>query len=301
MAGIGFSFSRGGRMQEDDKPMAINVPTNLLRGFVAIIDSGSMLGAADSVYVSQSALSLQIKRLEELVQQPLFVREGRRLVLTDRGQVLLNYARRLLALHDEAVAAVAAPDLAGPVRIGMVQDFAETLLAGLLAQFAELHPDVHLFARIAGTAEMLDLLDRGQLDIVLGYGDVGAPNAFGAAPMVWHGDAAAAERDVVPLVVLEKPCRFREAAIAALDASGRRWRLAVETPNLSTLRAAVTAGLGITCRTPIFLREANPIMSGLPPLPSIACRVERGPDLSGPGAHLADLLQTVVATTISQA
>ena len=288
-------------MQEDDELMAINVPTNLLRGFVAIIDSGSMLGAADSVFVSQSALSLQIKRLEELVQQPLFVREGRRLVLTDRGQVLLSYARRLLALHDEAVAAVAAPDLAGPVRIGMVQDFAETLLAGLLAQFAELHPDVHLFARIAGTAEMLDLLDRGQLDIVLGYGDVGAPTTFGAAPMVWHGDATTAERDVIPLVVLEKPCRFREAAIAALDASGRRWRLAVETPNLSTLRAAVTAGLGITCRTPIFLREANSITSGLPPLPSIACRVESGGDLSGPGAHLADLLKTVVAKTISQA
>lgn len=92
--------------------------------------------------------------------------------------------------------------------------------------------------------------------------------------------------------------RFRGAAIAALDARGR---LAVETPNLSTLRAAVTAGLGVTCRTPIFLREADPITSGLPPLPAIACRVESTADLSGPGAHLADLLKTVVATTIAQA
>src|ERR1043166_5606417 len=145
--------------------MAVNIPTNLLRSFVAIVDSGSMLHAADQVFVPQSALSLQIKRLEEMVQQALFIRDGRRLTLAPAGDVLLGYARRLLSLHDEAVAAVSAGQLSGSVRIGMVQDFAETLLPGVLARFRELHPDTQIFARVAGTVELLVLLERGELDV----------------------------------------------------------------------------------------------------------------------------------------
>ena len=104
--------------------MTVNLPTNMLRSFVAIVETGSMLNASEQVFVTQSALSLQIKRLEELVQQHLFLREGRRLTLTSAGEVLLGYARRILALHDEAVAAITTGRFEGPVRIGMVQDFA---------------------------------------------------------------------------------------------------------------------------------------------------------------------------------
>jgi DNA-binding transcriptional LysR family regulator len=270
-------------------PVSINVPTNLLRGFVAIIDSGSMLQAADQVFVSQSALSLQIKRLEELVQQTLFIRDGRRLVLTDRGEVLLGYARRLLALHDEAIEVVAAGSFAGPVRIGMVQDFAEALLPGLLGHFTKLHPEAQLFARIAGTAEMLEMLERGALDIVLGYGSGDDPTALRVAPMAWHGAPALAEHAVVPLAVLESPCRFREAAMSALDAAGRHYRVAVETPNLSTLRAAVQAGLGLTCRTPMFLPERETGVENMPPLPNVACIVRTAPLLEEAAARLAQL------------
>src|ERR1700710_775028 len=137
--------------------MPVNLPTTLLRSFVAIVDTGSMLNAAEQVFVTQSALSLQIKRLEELVQQPLFTREGRRLALTAAGDVLLDYARRILALHDEAVQAVNSGHFSGPVRVGMVQDFAETLLSGLLARFAALHPDSQIYGRVAGTVELLAL------------------------------------------------------------------------------------------------------------------------------------------------
>src|ERR1700712_521906 len=169
--------------------MAINLPTNLLRSFVAIVDTGSMLNAAEHVFVTQSALSLQIKRLEELVQQALFHREGRRLSLTTAGDLLLDYARRVLALHDEAVAAVSAGQFSGPARVGMVQDFAENLLSGVLAQFAELHPEAQIFARVAGTAELLDLLGRRQLDIVLGFAGAQDPSAIACAPMAWYGNA----------------------------------------------------------------------------------------------------------------
>ncbi len=199
--------------------MTVNLPTTLLRSFVAIVDAGSMLNAAEQVFVTQSALSLQIKRLEELVQQALFTREGRRLALTGAGEVLLDYARRVLNLHDEAIAAVNSGHYSGSVRVGMVQDFAETLLPVLLARFAELHPDSQIYARVAGTAELLTLLQRGQLDIIIGYSSADDPVAIRVAPMAWYGNNELVERKVIPLAVLEKPCRFREAAIASLDAA----------------------------------------------------------------------------------
>ncbi|PTQ07452.1 LysR family transcriptional regulator [Sphingomonas oleivorans] len=275
--------------------MPVNLPTTLLRSFVAIVDTGSMLNAAEQVFVTQSALSLQIKRLEELVQQALFTREGRRLVLTPAGEVLLDYARRVLSLHDEAVAAVSAGHFAGPVRVGMVQDFADTLLTGLLARFSELHPDSQIYARVAGTAELQTMLDRGQLDIILGYAAADDPAAIRIAPMGWYGEADLADQGVIPLAVLEKPCRFREAAIAGLDAAGRSWRIAVETPNLSTLRAAVEAGLGLTCRTHLFLPDAESLSApSLPPLPKVACIVGKAGGLGQATARLAELATEVV-------
>ncbi len=275
--------------------MPVNLPTTLLRSFVAIVDTGSMLNAAEHVFVTQSALSLQIKRLEELVQQPLFTREGRKLALTPTGEVLLDYARRVLNLHDEALIAINSGQFSGPVRVGMVQDFAETLLTGLLARFAELHPDSQIYARVAGTAELLTMLERGQLDIIIGYAAGDDPNAVKVAPMAWYGSGDLVERGVIPLAVLEKPCRFREAAIASLDAAGRPWRIAIETPNLSTLRAAVEAGLGLTCRTHLFLPEESSLSAlGLPPLPKVACISGRRTESSQATARLLDLATEVV-------
>jgi len=275
--------------------MAVNLPTTLLRSFVAIVDTGSMLNAAEQVYVTQSALSLQIKRLEELVQRALFTREGRRLVLTPAGDVLLDYSRRMLSLHDEAIAAVSAGHFAGPVRVGMVQDFAETLLTGLLARFSELHPDSQIFARVAGTFELLTMLERGQLDIIIGYAAADDPAAITIAPMAWFGDGTLANRSVVPLAVLETPCRFREAAIAALNAAGQPWRIAIETPNLSTLRAAVEAGLGLTCRTHLFLPDAASLgETALPPLPKVACIIAKAADLGQATERLSELAVEVV-------
>jgi len=277
--------------------MALNLPTTLLRSFVAIVDAGTMLSAADRVFVTQSALSLQIKRLEELVQQSLFTRDGRKLALTRSGQILLDYARRVLSLHDEAIAAISSGSFSGPVRIGTVQDFADTLLTGLLAQFAELHSDAQIFVRIAGTADLQAMLERNQLDIILGFAASDDPTAIRVAPMNWFGNAALATQPVIPLAVLEKPCRFREAAIASLEAAGLRYRLAVESPNLSALRAAVDAGLGLTCRTHIFLRDAEPTASEvLPALPNIACIIGTSPDVDAPTAHLAELAAEVIRT-----
>ena len=275
--------------------MPVNLPTTLLRSFVAIVDSGSMLSASEQVFVTQSALSLQIKRLEELLQQSLFVREGRRLSLTPAGDMMLDYARRVLDLHDEAIAAIGSGRFAGPARVGMVQDFAETLLTGLLARFAELHPDAQIYARVAGTAELQGLLERRQLDIVLGFSAGSDPSAITTAPMSWYGDATLARRNVVSLAVLETPCRFREAAIRALDEAGRPYRITVETPNLTTLRSAVSAGLGLTCRTHLFLRDVPALDEpSLPALPRVASILQTADQLDAPTRRLAELARETI-------
>lgn len=251
--------------------MAMNIPTELLRSFVAIVDAGSMLRATERIFVTQSALSLQMKRLEDLLQANLFYRDGRKLALAPAGAKLLELAREILALNDKAVEAMTGDVLAGPARIGVVQDFAETLLSGVLARFAQLHPDVQLQVRVAGSPELLELLRADRLDVVFCMGAEDDPAAARVVPMVWHGDAPLAEADVLPLAVLEMPCRFRDAALRALEKSGRRHRIALETPSLSALRAAVRAGFAVTCRTALFLPDEKPLEAdSLPVLPSVA-------------------------------
>lgn len=249
--------------------MATNLPTELLRSFVAIVDSGSMLRATERVFVTQSALSLQMKRLEETVLTPLFHRDGRRLVLTPAGQTLLPRAREILALNDSAVVALTGDVLAGPARVGLVQDFAETLLSGVLARFSQLNPDTQLQVKVGGSPELLELLSSDRLDVVLCMGSADDPAAARVAPMIWHGEEGLADQAVLPIAILEAPCRFRDAALAALQRQGRAYRVVLETPSLSALRAAVLSGLAVTCRTALFLPERQPLV-GLPALPDVA-------------------------------
>jgi DNA-binding transcriptional LysR family regulator len=276
--------------------MATNLPTELLRSFVAIVDSGSMLRATERVFVTQSALSLQMKRLEETVLTPLFHRDGRRLVLTSAGQTLLPRAREILALNDRAVVALTGDTLAGPARVGLVQDFAETLLSGVLARFSKLNPETQLQVRVAGSPELLELLGSDRLDVVLCMGPADDPAAARVAQMVWHGDEVLTEQAVLPIAILEAPCRFRDAALAALDRNGRAYRVALETPSLSALRAAVQAGLAVTCRTALFLPGTPPLEEvGLPALPQVAY-VRRTND--SPHASISKLSQLVHAAAI---
>jgi len=273
--------------------MAVNLPTELLRSFAAIVDSGSMLRATERVFVTQSALSLQMKRLEETVQTPIFLRDGRRLVLTPAGQTLLTFARDILAANDRALSALNGDILAGPARVGMVQDFAEALLGGVLAQFSELNPEAQLQIRVAGTHDLLDLLKSDRLDVILGMGQADDVAAIRTAPMRWLGKEGLAEQAVLPLAILETPCRFRDAALKALEAAGRSYRVVLETPSLSVLRAALDFGLAVSCRTDVFSKMTLESTS-LPPLPEVAyvrhTRSEPHPTIS----RLADLISTAV-------
>ena len=273
--------------------MAVNLPTELLRSFAAIVDSGSMLRATERVFVTQSALSLQMKRLEETVQTSLFHRDGRRLVLTPAGDTLLAFAREMLALNDRALSALNGDLLAGPARVGMVQDFAEVLLSGVLLRFSELNPETQLQVRVGGSHELLELLASDRLDVVLGMGPADDISAIRTAPMRWLGQAALAEQEVLPVAVLEVPCRFRDAALKALEAAERPYRVVLETPSLSVLRAAIDCGLAVSCRTDVFstlsIEHAN-----LPALPAVAyvrhTRVGPHPTIT----RLAELISSAV-------
>jgi DNA-binding transcriptional LysR family regulator len=272
--------------------MAVNLPTELLRSFTAIVDAGSMLKATERVFVTQSALSLQMKRLEDLVQISLFQREGRRLALTPAGHSLLGHAREILDANDRALQALSGDTLAGPARIGFVQDFAETLLSGVLAHFTRLNPETQVQVRVGGSAELLDLIQAGQLDVVLCMSGQDDPAAVRKAPMLWLGRDDLARQETLPLAVLERPCRFRDAALAALDRAGRPHRIVLETPSLAALRAAVDSGLGITCRTSPFMDAEIGAKEALPSLPHVAyvrhIRSNPHPTIS----RLADLIQT---------
>ncbi|GEN64112.1 LysR substrate-binding domain-containing protein [Acetobacter oeni] len=283
--------------------MARNVPTELLRSFVAIVEAGSMAQATETIFLTQSALSLQMKRLEDTLQQKLFRRDGRRLLLTPVGEELVTYARQLLALNDQIVRSLGQDFDPEPITIGMVQDFADTILPDVLGEFRLAHPRSRLVVRVGGSVELLEMFDRSRLDLVLCLGQHGDRqgatwDVVGHDQMAWIGDPAIAEREEVPLVLLEPPCRFRDAALRVLTEERRDYRLVLETPNLPAMRAGVRGRLGISCRTRRFATaEGLPVITSgtLPDVPAIETILVRRNGLSDAGTDLGDLLARAAA------
>ncbi|WP_340313934.1 LysR substrate-binding domain-containing protein [Rhizorhabdus argentea] len=233
--------------------MQVNLPTNLLRSFVAIADNGSIVRATEKIFLTQSALSLQMKRLSEIVQVPLFRREQGTLVLTSSGERLLDLARQILELNDHAVKSLDRAGLNGPVRIGVVQDFGDEILSGVLARFVQLNPGAELQIRVGNSREIKELFATHLIDIAVYYSI--ERDEFTVAPsrMVWLGDPRLAERETLPLAFMTRPCLARDCAVAALEAANRPHQVIVETSNISALRVAVEAGLALTCRSSAFL------------------------------------------------
>jgi DNA-binding transcriptional LysR family regulator len=253
------------------------------------------------VFVTQSALSLQIRRLEDIVRQPLFHRDGRKLRVTAAGEHLLETARQILALNDRVLASLQGQALSGTVRIGLNQDFAEMFLPGVLRDFVTAHPDVQMQVRIGGSQELLDAMRADQLDVVLCVRAAGEPQSIKTGPMEWLGDAGLLERDVLPLALLEPPCVFRATALRVLEEAGRPFKIVVETASLSGVRAAVQAGLAITCRNPLFIDpELMSVLQGtdLPALPSVCFALFTHPHASPAAKHLAGLVRSTVTSLL---
>ena len=280
----------------------------VLRTFSTGMELGNFAKAAERLGRSTSAVSAQLKKLEEQAGTPIFRKAGRGLALTDAGETMLGYARRLLELNDEAAAAVNSVELEGWVRLGLQEDFGETLLPDVLGRFARAHPKVRIEARVVRNAELLERVTSGKLDLALAWSD-GTLTAhcerIGEVPMRWIGPSEgqpawhAASGEPMPLASLEAPCLLRSAATKALDEAGISWRLAFVSPSLGGLWAATAAGLGLTIRTPIGLpakvRPLAPGAIGLPDLPKLGLVLHRAEAEPPPAAvRLAELvLQSV--------
>ena len=274
--------------------MRLNLPTDLLRSFVAIVDTGSMVRASERVFLTQSALSLQMKRLADIVQQPIFRRYHGATSLTPAGETLLQSAREILALNDQVVSKLGGR-LTLPTRIGMVQDFADAILSDVLAQLTRLSPHLQLEIRIASSAELQELISVDLLDIALYFGDQDDESAISVANLEWLGKADILARPVLPVAMMGKPCLFRDAAMESLENSGRDFNIVVETPSMSVLRAAVESGHAITCRTPAFLGERwTPLTISDLALPQISYKLSIRPDPHPTVELLADLIREAV-------
>lgn len=224
---------------------------DLLRAFVTVAETASMTSAGERLRRSQSAISLQIKRLEDHLDLRLFDRGRRAVRLTAAGERLLTQAGAMLALNDAILDEFAEPALEGAVRLGTPEDFATTHLPSVLARFAESHPRVSLEVSCDLTLNLLDRFGAGEFDLVLVKREPSGGEAgvrVWREPLVW---AASPRFDVahagpLPLVVSPSPCVYRARAVGALDRAGRAWRIAYTCGSLAGSQAAVRAGLGVT-------------------------------------------------------
>ncbi len=288
--------------------MRLNLDIDVLRTFVTGVEAGNFAQASERLGRSTSAVSAQLKKLEDQVGRPVLRRQGRGLVLTPAGEVVMAYARRLLELNDEAVLAIRGTDVEGRVRIGVQEDFGEHLLTRVLGAFARAHPRVQVEARITRNTELLSLVNAGQIDLAVAWntgGHTAYAESLGEVPTVWIGAAGSVDMDadILPLAVFEPPCVLRSRAIDALDQAGMAWRIAFTSTSLQGLWSATGAGLGVTVRTPVNLPGTLAVITeGLPPLAPLDLmlyRTESRP--SAAVARLADIVRENIAGILAMA
>lgn len=250
--------------------------SDVLRTFVAIAETGSFTRAAGQIYRSTSAVSMQIKRLEETLGRSLFVREARQVRLTSAGETLLGYARRLLKLNEEAVAQFRQPTLQGRVRFGTPADVGTRILPGLLALFARSHPGVEVDVSVARSIDMIERIDAGELDLALvTIGNLGQDDSRGepvhSEALVWAGRSGgiAALRSPLPLALASPDCAWRRQALDALDRIGRHYRIAYSSEQTSGQEAAMLADLAIAPYPASLLRPPLQCLDGQYGLPQL--------------------------------
>lgn len=267
--------------------MIPNLDLDLLKTFIAISDTGSFTRAADDVGRTQSAVSMQIRRLEDIVGRPVFLRDGRQNRLTTDGEKLLDYARRMVKLNDEAVMAFTKPELTGTVRLGTPDDYADGFLPGILARFARTHPLVQVDVECRATPHLVQLVRRGELDLSLvtsEYGGAGAETVR-TEPLIWVVSQRHCPhlQPVLPLALSEAGCAWRKMTMEMLDGLARPYRIAYASNNSNAVNAAVLSGLAIGVIPQICFRPTMRILTeeeGFPSLGEFSIGLMRAPGKS---------------------
>lgn len=228
---------------------ARNLDIDLLRSFAAVADSGSFTAAGEIVARSQSAVSIQIKRLEEAIGCKVFERTSRSLALTPAGETLLGYARRMLELNDESFRQLMEPPVSGRIRLGVTEYFVPGELAQILARFAAAYPNVQMEVQIGLSRDLRSALAEGELDTaIVRVTPQEHISPIWQEPQHWiaREDFVVQKGAVLPLVVLPQPCILRDFAIDALKKARQPWRIAFTGSSMAGVQAAVMAGLGIS-------------------------------------------------------
>ena len=279
--------------------MTTNIPTDLLRSFVTVVDLGGFTRAAKALGRTQPGISLQIRRLEDLLQTKLILTAGRQFALTDAGVALGPYARQLLRLNDEAVAHFTGRTSKGTLRIGLPTDFAVAYLQEVISAFSHASPAVEIEVHCDLSRHVLDRLHADDLDIAIGILDRDKNpylvRSWEERP-IWAAarDGEAHLKLPVPLASHPEGCEYRSRMIAALRSIGREWRIVYTNPGIGGLQRAVSTGLGISALTRKTLSADMRVLDaadGFPPLESIRIGLfYKHPRLSDAGLELANSL-----------
>ena len=270
---------------------------DLLRSFVSVVDAGGFTKAGERVHRTQSTVSQQIKRLEDQLGRPLLQRNGKQATLTEEGERLLSYARRILALEQEARDVVARPMADGVVRLGIPEDFAAYRLAELLSDFVRARPTLRLDVSSGRSVAQKRALELGELDIALYKRNAGDGRAIAAWPerLQWvtsRKHPVDLKRNPIPLAVAEQGCLYRNRLIHAIEAAGRTWHIAYTSPNLPGIQAAVSVGLGVSILRDVAILPEHKIINetGLPPITNTELALVVADHASPATRHLAEVL-----------
>ncbi|BCT15192.1 LysR family transcriptional regulator [Enterobacter cloacae] len=252
----------------------MNLDLDLLRTFVAVADLNTFAAAAAAVCRTQSAVSQQMQRLEQLVGKELFARHGRNKLLTEHGIQLLGYARKILRFNDEACMSLMFSNLQGVLTLGASDESADTILPFLLNRISSVYPKLVLDVSVKRNAFMVEMLNENKVDLVV---TTHRPGQFDCltlrtSPTHWYcaAEYVLQKGEPVPLVLLDDPSPFRDMVLTALNEANIPWRLAYVASTLPAVRAAVKAGLGVTARPVEMMSPDLRVLGksdGLPALP----------------------------------
>ena len=274
--------------------MTAMIDVDQLRTFIAIAETGSFTKAAEVVNKTQSAVSMQMKRLEERIERPIFSRDGRASKLTEDGQRLLDYARRIIKLNVETLAAFSDGELSGRVRLGVPDDYADRYLPEIMARFSRAYPGVELTVICEPSVDLLDRVDANEIDlaIVTNCESKRATENFRRERLLWvtSNRHPTHMEERLPLALGRPTCSWRRTAVERLELVGRPYRILYSSSNAGAVAAAVLSGLAVSVLAESGLRPGMRVLSaadGFPELP--ACRVGLVRSAHEPSA-LADAL-----------
>lgn len=252
----------------------IDLDIDMLRCFREVARTGSFTKAGKNIGLTQSGVSVKIRRLEERLSTQVFSRTSKSFSLTLEGEILLDYAGRILAVHDEAVSRLTKPKASGNLRVGLIDYFLPELLPTILSKFRKQYPNIHLEVHTGFGINLIPMFEQGELDLVVAGTDTyqGPSRVLTREPLVWvvGTETEVSLDETVNLVLLPSPCNFRRIATEGLEKADRKWEILFTGTSISHIQAAVQAGMGLSVlpqgAVTAGLKRA-PSQLGLPELP----------------------------------